>query len=172
MEGQQILFGKGDWIVHARYGVGQVEGMEKKVLDGEKHIFLKVKTFNCMYWLPMAGMDADRIRPVTSEYRLNKALKLIRQAPAELPKDHNKRQKAIAQVFKDTSLYEMACMIRDLHGRQAEARLNFLEEDALKKLRAQFVNEWAIVKQTDRVELEAKLGEALADSLEKRRGKK
>ena len=94
----------------------------------------------------------------------------LQAMPAVSPGE--KRQKAVAEVFRDTSLYSMARMIRDLHGRQADTRLNFLEEDALKKLRAQFVNEWAIVKHADRVELEAKLNEALAESLNKRRGKK
>jgi len=43
---QGSSYTKGDWIVHARYGVGQVKGMEKKLIEGEKKLFYKVKTFN------------------------------------------------------------------------------------------------------------------------------
>ena len=35
MSSQLELLDKGDWIVHARYGVGQVKGIEKKELEGE-----------------------------------------------------------------------------------------------------------------------------------------
>ena len=28
---------KGDWIVHANYGLGQVQGEDTKVLDGQKN---------------------------------------------------------------------------------------------------------------------------------------
>ncbi|MBN2387609.1 MAG: hypothetical protein JXB85_11365 [Anaerolineales bacterium] len=169
MSEQQGTFAKGDWIVHARYGIGQIEGQEKKVLDGKKQDFLKVKAFNCMYWLPLARLDAERIRPVTSEYRLQRALKLMAQPPADLPKDHHQRDKAVAEVFKDTSLYAMARMIRDLHARQSEARLNFIEDDALKKLKDQFLDEWSVVKNIARKTLEEKLSKILAASLQKKR---
>jgi RNA polymerase-interacting CarD/CdnL/TRCF family regulator len=170
MNGQQATFSKGDWIVHARYGIGQVEGLERKVMDGENRIFLKVKAFNCMFWLPVTQLEDGHIRTVTTEYRIRKALSIIRQAPESLPVDHFQRGKLISAIFRETGLYPMARMIRDLHGRQAEARLNFLEEEALKKFRAQFLAEWAVVvKDQDQADLEEKLNEALATSMKKRR---
>jgi RNA polymerase-interacting CarD/CdnL/TRCF family regulator len=39
---QPATYSKGDWIVHAYYGVGQVKGIEKKELEGEKKLFFKV----------------------------------------------------------------------------------------------------------------------------------
>jgi RNA polymerase-interacting CarD/CdnL/TRCF family regulator len=41
MDIQPATFSKGEWIVHARYGVGQVKGIEKKELEGEQKLFLK-----------------------------------------------------------------------------------------------------------------------------------
>ena len=34
MDVQETTYEKGDWIVHAIYGVGQVRDLEKKELDG------------------------------------------------------------------------------------------------------------------------------------------
>ncbi len=38
------IYTRGDWIVHANYGVGQVKGKNTRILDGEERTFLKVRT--------------------------------------------------------------------------------------------------------------------------------
>jgi RNA polymerase-interacting CarD/CdnL/TRCF family regulator len=165
---QGSLYTKGDWIVHARYGVGQVKGMEKKLVEGEKKLYYKVKTFNGAYWLSVMRADAEYIRPVTSEYKIRRALTRIRKPPKPLPENHIQRNRAISEALKNNSLYPKAHMIRDLHGKQVESRLNFKEEDALLKLKEQFVNEWSVISNKERAELEDKLEKALATSLERR----
>jgi RNA polymerase-interacting CarD/CdnL/TRCF family regulator len=164
---QQSPYAKGDWIVHARYGVGQVKGVEKKQLEGEMKLFYKVKTFDCAYWLSVMRADAEYIRPVTSPYKIRQALTQMRRPPKPLPENHTKRNKAISDAVGGTSLYPKARMIRDLHGKQAESRLNFTEEDALLKLKQQFVNEWSVVAGEECAELHEKLEKALATSIER-----
>ena len=167
MDIQPGTYSKGDWIVHAHYGVGQVKGIEKKTLDGENKIFFRVKTFDGEYWLSVVQTNVEYIRPITSEYQIKQALTMIRRSPKELPKDHNKRSKVIVDALKDSSLYTKARMIRDLHGRQQEAKLNFTEEDAFMKMKNQLLNEWSVIKESDREILEEKLEKALEISLEK-----
>ena len=58
-------------------------------------------------------------------------------------------------------------MIRDLHGKQQDSKLNFSEEDALLKMKKQLLNEWSIVEDVDRKVLEEKLEKALETSIEK-----
>jgi len=164
---QPGTYSTGDWIVHARYGVGQVKGIEKKVLDGEKKLFFKVKTFDGVYWLSVVRTDVEYIRPITSEHQIRRALTTIRKPPEELPKDHNMRNKVIIEALKDPSLYTKACMIRDLNGKQQESRLNFTEEDAFLKMKKQLLNEWSVVENLDREILEEKLEKALETSVEK-----
>lgn len=169
MDIQPGTYSKGDWIVHAYYGVGQVKGIEKKVLDGEKKIFFRVKTFDSEYWLSVVQTNVEYIRPLTSEHQIKRAMTMIRKPPEQLPKDHNKRNKVIIEALKDSSLYTKARMIRDLNGRQQEAKLNFTEEDAFLKMKNQLLNEWSVVQETDREVLEEKLEKALEISLEKLR---
>lgn len=167
MDIQPGTYSKGDWIVHAHYGVGQVKGIEKKVLEGEKKLFFRVKTFDGEYWLSVVKTDVEYIRPITSEYKIRQALTMIRKPPEQLPKDHNKRNKLIIEALKDPSLYVKARMIRDLNGKQQISKLNFTEEDAFLKMKKQLLNEWSIVKETDHEILEEKLENALEISLEK-----
>ena len=167
MDIQPGTYSKGDWIVHAQHGVGQVRGIEKKVLEGEKKIFFRVKTFDGIYWLSVVQTNVEYIRPITSEHQIKKALTTIRRAPKPLPKDHNKRNKVIIEALKDPSLLVKARMIRDLNGKQQESRLNFTEEDALIKMKTQLLNEWSVIKGEDREILEEKLDKAFQTSVEK-----
>lgn len=160
-------FSKGDWIVHARYGVGQVKGIEKKELEGEKKFFFKVKTFEGVYWLSATKTDVEYIRPITSQYQIKRALTIIRRPPKELPENHMDRNKLIHETLKDPSLYPKARLIRDLNGKQHETKLNFTEEDAFLLLKKQLLNEWSVIQDTDRDVLEQKLAQALEISIEK-----
>jgi RNA polymerase-interacting CarD/CdnL/TRCF family regulator len=167
MDIQTAAYSKGDWIVHANYGVGQVRGIEKKELDGEKKIFFRVKTFDGIYWLSVVKTNVEYIRPITSEYQLNRALTIIRKPPEKLPENHTVRGKLIAEALKDPALYPKARMLRDLNGKLQGSKLNFTEEDAFLKIKKQIVNEWSVVKNVDRDILEEKLDKALEISVEK-----
>ena len=167
MDIQPGTYSTGDWIVHAHHGVGQVKGIEKKVLDGENKLFFKVKTFDGVYWLSVVRTDVEYIRPITSEHQIRRALTMIRKPPEDLPKDHNISNKVVIEALKDSSLYAKARMIRDLNGKQQESRLNFTEEDAFLKMKKQLLIEWSVVENLDREILEEKLEKALEISVDK-----
>jgi RNA polymerase-interacting CarD/CdnL/TRCF family regulator len=167
MDIQPGTYSKGDWIVHAHYGVGQVKGIEKKELEGEKKLFFKVKTFDGVYWLSVVRTDVEYIRPITSEHQIRRALTIIRRPPKSLPENHVQRSKAISDALNDPSLYTKARMIRDLYGKQQVSRLNFSEEDAFLKMKKQLLNEWSVVEDLDCKVLEEKLDKALETSFEK-----
>lgn len=160
-------FSKGKWIVHASYGVGQIMGKQKKTLGGEKQTFLKVITFNSVYWLPETNIDVNYIRPLSSRNKFGRALTLIRKPANKLSKDYKHRQNEITQVFADASLYSKARMIRDLSGRKLSSKLNYTENVALEKMRKQLLNEWSVVRGENRDILADELAEALAISVEK-----
>jgi len=167
MNVQQSTYSKGDWIVHAHYGVGQVRGIEKKELDGEKKVFFRVKTFDSVYWLSVVRTDVEYIRPITSERQIRRALSMIRKPPEKLPENHTKRGKLVIEAVKDPSIYAKARMIRDLNGKQQESKLNFTEEDAFLKMKKQLLTEWSVVQDMERDVLEEKLEKALETSIEK-----
>ena len=167
MDIQPGMYSKGDWIVHAHYGVGQVKGIEKKELEGEKKLFFRVKTFDGVYWLSVVKTDVEYIRPITSEYQIRRALTIIRRPPKSLPENHTQRNKAISDALNAPALYTKARMIRDLNGKQQVAKLSFSEEDAFLKMKKQLLNEWSVVEDLDRRILEKKLDKALETSIDK-----
>jgi RNA polymerase-interacting CarD/CdnL/TRCF family regulator len=162
-----VTISKGDWIVHANYGVGQVKGSDEKVLEGNKRKFLRIKTFNGDYWLPLKNVEAEHIRPVSSQYQFRRALTLIRKLPKPLPKDYKRRGKLVLEAAKELSIYSKARVLRDLYGRKKTAKLNQQEKDIFEKVRKQFLDEWSVVLEDEREVLGQKLDQALKKSYQK-----
>lgn len=141
---QAPSFSKGEWIVHHYYGVGQVRGVETKELDGEKAKYYRVKTRNSMFWVPVNGDDHSRLRALSSPNEIKKVMRVLKRVPEEMDADHMARKKLIREVLVEGSLEDIACLIRDLAGRQRASRLNPTEEDALKRFKERLLREWAV----------------------------
>lgn len=167
MNSEQKIYGTGDWIVHVFYGLGQVIGNDKRILEGEKHRFLKVKTADSVYWIPVAKIENDRIRPLASKNQFRYALALIRKPPKKLSGDYLARKKEISKTLQNVSLYSKARMIRDLNGRSTTSKFNSTENNVLIDMKELFLSEWALVMDEDREILEQKLNKGLKIGMEK-----
>jgi RNA polymerase-interacting CarD/CdnL/TRCF family regulator len=142
-------FGKGDWIVHTYYGVGQIKGIETKQIEDSKTRYYKVEAKNSVFYVPVKNIDNERVRSVASQYMVRKAKKILQEPPEILAPDHNLRKRELTDRLSDCSLAETAKLIRDLSGRKTESRLNDHEEKILEKLTARLVLEWSIVQKID-----------------------
>jgi RNA polymerase-interacting CarD/CdnL/TRCF family regulator len=165
MNSEQILYRIGDWVVHVVYGLGQVTGKAKKILEGEKHTYLEVKTSDSFYWIPVVTIDNNRVRPLASKNQFKYALNIIQKPPMKMAKGYLQRKKDISQTLKNGSLYSRVRMIRDLHGRRATTKFNSNDYNVLINIKEQFLKEWTMVMDEDRNILETKLSEALKISL-------
>ena len=164
---KSVSFGKGDWVVHNFYGVGQIAGVETKKLGDEKTKYYKVKTSSSTYFIPVNNIDTDRVRAIASDYMLRKVKKLLLERPALLPEDHNVRKKEISERMGDCSLAATAELIRDLSARKKTHHLNDNEEKILETLSNQLTLEWSISKGYDQEKAAEQLEEALTKSLAK-----
>jgi RNA polymerase-interacting CarD/CdnL/TRCF family regulator len=140
-------FRKGDWISHLHHGVGQVEGKEKKTLDGEVQEYYKVRTRNGIYWIPTDNLDPERIRRVVSENKLQKAIKIL-ESPADImDSKHTERKKKINQVIEDGDLEGFCTLLRDLHARRVGGKLNTTEQRAHKAIKKKISSEWSATRE-------------------------
>lgn len=164
---KEMLYSKGDWIVHAQYGVGQVKGVDSKKLNGVVKRYLRVKTLDGEYWLPSDRMNVDYIRPVASSETFRGAMTTIRRSPEPLNGDHKLRAKEISAQLENGALIRIARLLRDLYGRGRIEKLNMSEEDTFNRLRKRFIDEWVIASGLEREVAEARLDEALELSVTK-----
>lgn len=157
---------KGDWIVHLYYGIGQIVGTETKKIGGEKEKYYKVRTKNSTYFVPVQNAINDRIRPLSSEYKLRKAKQILREKPLEFPENHNERRKYLSETTSDRSIYNSAQLIRDLAHRKQLHGLNDYEQKTLDTTEQLFVLEWSIIQEISEEEAQEKLEKIIEETNE------
>jgi CarD family transcriptional regulator len=162
-----LFYSTGDWLVHTFYGVGQVLGLEEKEMDGEINKYLKVETFNGIYWLSMKNISTRRVRPVSAKSTFKNSLSAIRKKPEKMAEDFRVRAAQITTVIRDGSLIRLARLIRDLSGKFRTARLTQTEEEYFKDAKKRFINEYSVAADLDRNAAEKKLLKALENSASK-----
>lgn len=156
---------KGDWIVHSYYGIGQIKSVETKLIDNKKVRYYKVKANNSTFFVPVNNIINERIRPLSSEYKLRKAKQALRATPHEFPENHNDRKKIILEISSDRTLDNTAELIRDLVYRKETEGLNDFEENTLQTLEKLFVREWAIIKDTTEEEIQDQLEKIIQEEV-------
>jgi RNA polymerase-interacting CarD/CdnL/TRCF family regulator len=154
-------FRKGDWVSHLHHGVGQVEGKEKKVLDGESKDYYKVQTRNGVYWIPTDNIDTERIRPVVSEKKLQNALEILESPPKAMDGKHTVRKNRINEVLTKGDILELCTLLRDLHARRAGGKLNTTEQRAHANIKKSIIAEWAATRETSTQEANKELNKIL-----------
>jgi CarD family transcriptional regulator len=162
-----LIYSTGDWLVHTFYGVGQVLGLDEKEMDGEINKYLKVETFNGIYWLSMKNISTRRVRPVSAKSTFKNSLSAIRKKPEKMAEDFRVRAAQITTVIRDGSLIRLARLIRDLSGKFRTARLTQTEEEYFKDAKKRFINEYSVAADLDRNAAEKKLLKALENSASK-----
>lgn len=153
----------GDWVFHLYHGVGQVEGIEEKILDGESQTYYKVKARNGVFWVPTDEADSERIRRVASENELSHALKILKSPPEEMASKHTTRKSRITQVTKDGDLEGFCALLRDLQAKRTADKLNTTEQRAHRKLKKKIASEWSATREISMQEATKKLNKILRD---------
>ena len=140
-------FRKGDWVSHLHHGVGQVEGREKKTLDGETREYYKVTTRNGTYWIPTDSLDPERIRPVVSETKLQRAIAILESPPEKMDSKHTVRKARINQVIEEGNLDGFCKLLRDLQGKKVASKLNTTEQRAQTNVKKKIAAEWSATRE-------------------------
>ncbi len=138
------LLKKGNWIVHAFYGVGQIQGLEKKRLEGKDVFYYRVENEESTFWIPVQQVMTDRIRPVASESKLQEAIEALEERPQKMG-NHKERQLRIKEIRSQGLLLPTACLVRDLSYGDATKKLSFSEHDVLDELKKRLIMEWSVV---------------------------
>jgi CarD family transcriptional regulator len=156
----------GAWIVHKKYGVGQIKGIETKNIGGESHEYFRVKISTGSYWLPIKQIP-EHVRSVSSKYKLSKALRVMSEKPNILPKNYKVRNKQVAERAEGATLQAKAELIRDLNARKYIEGINMsiVDERQLATFRQQFTREMSVILETPMEVVEAEIDEKLHESV-------
>ncbi len=150
-------FRVGESVVHPMHGVGEVVGIEEKLLDGQRNTYYVVSLGNQTLWVPIKRADGVGLRPVITKRKLADVIKILRSKADPLADDLRARQQQIAARLTDRSLKSLSEVLRDLNGRGVSSKLNESDLNTLRRVKVLLVGEWAVACSISREEAQRQL---------------
>ena len=158
----QKRFKVGDLAVYPAHGVGRIEAIETKVVNGEEHDFYIMKIIeNAMViMIPTWNVESVGLRDVIQKKDIPKIFEVMRTRQDQ-PMDNqtwNRRYREYMEKIKTGSLFEVAEVYRDLSLLKTTKDLSFGERklyDTAQNLlvkelsTAKNKNEKAVIKEID-----------------------
>lgn len=145
-------FRVGDLAVYPAHGVGRIEAIENKVVNGEKHDFyiIKVLENGMVIMIPTWNVDSVGLRDVISEREVPKIYEFMRNKK-EVPVDSqtwNRRYRDYMDKIKTGSLYDVAEVFRDLYLLKLTKDLSFGERKLYDTAQTLLVKELSTARNT------------------------
>jgi CarD family transcriptional regulator len=159
-------FKVGDLAVYPAHGVGRIEAIETKVVNGEEHDFyiMKVLENGMVIMIPTWNVASVGLRDVIGKKEIPKIIDVIK-SKRELSIDNqtwNRRYREYMDKIKTGSLYEVAEVFRDLSLLKLTKDLSFGERKLYDTAHTLLIKELSTAKKSDEKAV-AKEIEALFD---------
>lgn len=152
----------GDLVLHPRYGVGVIDGIETRVQDGQERAYYVIPkpTLSSTLFVPVDSADEVGLRPVASPETLKKALAILAGEDDDELKSAGSRE----LIWNDP--LELARAIRR-HMTEPKSRYpKVSEQQLLKRARKLLEEELAVVLGLDEETIAAIMnGEHVPDTL-------
>lgn len=146
-------FQVGDLAVYPAHGVGRIEAIETKAVNGEEHDFYIIKVIenDMLIMIPMSNVESVGLRRVINEKdvpRIYEVMKKKREAVID-NQTWNRRYREYMDKIKTGSLYEVAEVFRDLFLLKSTKDLSFGERKLYDTAQGLLVSELSTAKNTD-----------------------
>ncbi len=145
-------FQVGDLAVYPAHGVGRIEAIESKVVNGEAHDFyiMKVIENSMVIMIPTSNVNAVGLRDVISKNEIPKIIDVMK-SKRETGIDNqtwNRRYREYMDKIKTGSLYEVAEVFRDLSLLKFTKDLSFGERKLYDTAQGLLVKELSTARKT------------------------
>jgi CarD family transcriptional regulator len=146
-------FQVGDLAVYPAHGVGMIEAIESKVINGKKHIFyiMKVLENSMVIMIPTRNVEQVGLRDIIDKKDIPKVYAVMKnktEGPAE-PQTWNRRYRDYMDKIKTGSLYDVAEVFRDLSLLKYTKDLSFGERKLYDTAQLLLVSELSTARKTN-----------------------
>ncbi len=121
----------GDKAVYPGHGVGEIEAIEKKEIDGETLSFyiMRIIDSGLKIMVPTSNLKITGMRDLITEDEINKVFSILKDQDIKIENiTWNKRFKDYNERLKSGSIYEVASVLRDLVVLSKTKELSFGEK--------------------------------------------
>ncbi|MCD6186383.1 MAG: CarD family transcriptional regulator [Deltaproteobacteria bacterium] len=152
-------FKVGDLAVYPAHGVGRIEAIEEKFINGEHHDFyiLKVIENGMVIMIPTWNVDQVGLRNVVDPDDIQKIYDIIdKELPVVVDKQTwNRRYKEYMDKIKTGSIYDVAEVFRDLYHLKLTKDLSFGERKLFDTAKILLITELSTSKNVDEAEIKS-----------------
>ena len=140
----------GDLAVYPAHGVGRIEAIESRDVDGSIQNFyiMKILENDMVIMIPIQNVSSVGLRTILSVADIPKIYEIMQER--DLPQDNqtwNRRYREYMEKIKTGSLYEVAGVFRDLFLLRMTKELSFGERKLFDTAQCLLVKELSIAKQ-------------------------
>jgi CarD family transcriptional regulator len=146
-------FKVGDLAVYPAHGVGRIEAIETRVVNGEKHDFyiMKIIENSMVIMIPTWNVESVGLRDVIGPAEIPKIMDVIK-SKRDIAIDNqtwNRRYREYMDKIKTGSLYEVAEVFRDLTLLKLSKDLSFGERKLYDTAHALLIKELSTARNID-----------------------
>ena len=146
-------FQVGDLAVYPAHGVGEIQAIESRVINGEKHDFyiMKVLENGMVIMIPIRNVESVGLRDIISKKDVPRVYDVMKSRKDGLPDNQtwNRRYREYMDKIKTGSLYDVAEVFRDLSLLKLTKDLSFGERKLYDTAQVLLVRELSTAKNTD-----------------------
>ena len=146
-------FQVGDLAVYPAHGVGEIQAIESRVINGEKQDFyiMKVIENGMVIMIHIRNVESVGLRDIISKEDVSKVYDVMKSRKDGLPDNQtwNRRYREYMDKIKTGSLYDVAEVYRDLSLLKLTKDLSFGERKLYDTAQVLLVRELSTAKNTD-----------------------
>jgi len=146
-------FQAGDLAVYPAHGVGRIEAIESRVVNGEKHNFyiMKVIENSMVIMIPTSNVESVGLRDVIDRKEVPKVYEVMKKRDDGSGENQtwNRRYREYMDKIKTGSPFEVAEVFRDLYLLKLTKDLSFGERKLYDTAQGLLVRELSTAKNTD-----------------------
>jgi CarD family transcriptional regulator len=146
-------FSKGDMAVYPAHGVGCIEAIESKEINGDTLNFymMKIVENGMVIMIPTSNVESVGLRELIPSTEIPEVYKVMKEKRQETGYAHNwnRRYKEYLDKIKSGSIYDVAEVFRDLFQLKLEKDLSFGERKLLDTVQNLLVQELSMAKAVD-----------------------
>ena len=143
----------GDLAVYPAHGVGEIQAIESRVVNGEEHDFyiMKVLENGMVIMIPTRNVESVGLREIIDKKDVPKVYEVMKSRQDGLPDNQtwNRRYREYMDKIKTGSLYDVAEVFRDLFLLKLTKDLSFGERKLYDTAQVLLVRELSTAKNTD-----------------------
>jgi len=142
----------GDLAVYPAHGVGRIESIESRDVDGsiQSYYIMKILENDMVIMIPVQNVLSVGLRTILAEKDIPNIYRIMQDR--DLPQDNqtwNRRYREYMEKIKTGSLYEVAGVFRDLYLLRLTKELSFGERKLFDTAQCLLVKEISIAKKSE-----------------------